>query len=186
MTSQTKPPLENDYPAQIYTREAYHPPEYLPYLEKAVEAFKSLKLIVFGLLAGTLLMAFYGFFLIFQLTRDSHRMVEQTVRMADEMVAVRGSMETIGRNIDTMRTALGEVRDTMRTMNDSVGSMNASVAHMAGSVGLIQHSTSNLDRSFGPPMGMMNSFVPFGWGGNTWRGAPPYAPPPPGVGQPTR
>lgn len=180
MTVSTKPPLENDYPAQIYTRESYHPPEYIPYLEKAVEAFKSLKLIVFGLLAGTLLMALYGFFLIFQLTRDSHQMVAQTVRMADEMVAMRASINSMSRNVDDMRGALGEVRDTMRTMNGSVSAMNASVAHMAGSVGLIQHSTANLDRSFGPAMGMMNNFIPFGWGGNSWRGAPPYAPPPPG------
>lgn len=186
MTVKTKPPLENDYPAQIYTGAPYHPPEYLPYLDKAVEAVRSLKLIVFGLLAGTLLMALYGFFLIWQLTRDSHRMVEQTVRMAEEMVAIRGSMDGMSRNIDAMRGNLGEVRDSMRTMNDSVAAMNASVAHMAGSVGLIQHSTSNLDRSFGPAMGMMNSFIPFGWGGNSWRGAPPYAPPPPGIGAPGR
>jgi hypothetical protein len=179
MTPPTKPPLENDYPAQIYTREPHHTPEYVPYLEKAAEAVKSLKLIVFGLLAGTLLMALYGFFLIWQLTRDSHRMVEQTVRMADEMVAMRGSMETIGRNVDTMRGAIGEVSDTMKTMNANVAAMNASVAHIAGSVALIQHSTSNLDRSFGPAMGAMNSFMPFGWGGNSWRGAPPYAAPPP-------
>lgn len=187
MEEPRKPALENDYPAQIYTRPDYRPPEYVAYLDKAVAAVHSLKLIVFGLMAGSLLMAVYGFFLIYQLTNDSHRMVEQIVRMTGEMVTMRGSMETIGANVDTMRVSIGRMGDNIAVMNDSVGSMTASVGHMAGSVGLIQHSTSNLDRSFGPAMGALNNFVPFGWGGNNYRGAPPYAPPPPGgFGQPQR
>lgn len=187
MTDPRTPALENDYPAQIYTKSEYHPPEYVAYLDRAVAAVHSLKLIVFGLMIGSLVMAIYGFFLIYQLTRDSRLMVAQTVRMADEMVAMRGSMETIGTNVDQMRGAITRMGDNIAVMNDSVASMNASVGHMAGSVGLIQHSTSNLDRSFGPAMGALNSFVPFGWGGNNWRGAPPYSPPPPGsYGQPQR
>ena len=175
--SAPKPELANDYPAQIYSGD-HHPPEYVAYLDRAASAMKSLKMIVFGVLSVSLVIAAYGFFLIYQLTRDSHRMVEQTVRMADEMVAMRASMATIGDNVDAMRGAIVVMGGDIRTMNQSVTGMNQSVGHLASSVGLIQHSTANLDRSFGPAMGMLNNFVPFGWGGNSWRGAPPYAPPP--------
>lgn len=172
-----KPDLENDYPAQIYSG-AYHPPEYVAYLDRAAAAVKSLKLIVMGILALSILIASYGFFLIYQLTRDSHRMVEQTVRMADEMVVMSRSMGSMQTNVADMRASITELRDAIAGMNRSVASIDASVAHMASTVGLIQHSTSNLDRSFGPAMGMLNNFMPFGAGGNTWRGAPPYAGPP--------
>ncbi|MER2605619.1 MAG: hypothetical protein ABTQ29_07320 [Siculibacillus sp.] len=170
--------LENDYPAQIYSG-TYHPPEYVAYLDKAVAAVRSLKMVVFGILIGSLVMAFYGFVLIYQLTRDSHRMVEQIVRMTEEMVAMRTSIVTIGDNVDAMRGAIVDMGADIRVMNQSVGSMTGSVQHLASSVGLIQHSTANLDRSFGPAMGMLNNFVPFGWGGNSYRGAPPYSGPPP-------
>lgn len=177
--SPSKPALQNDYPAGIYSAEAYRPPEYVAYLDKAMRAMHLLKLIVFGVLAVTLVIAAYGFFLIYQLTRDSHHMVVQVGRMAEEMVAMRQSMTSIGANVAAMTGSIAEVRDQMGSMNRSVGAMNASVAHLASSVGAIQHSTANLDRSFGPAMGMLNNFVPFGAGGNSWRGAPGYAPPPP-------
>lgn len=176
--STPKPPLANDYPAQIYSTD-HHPPEYVAYLDRAAAAMKSLKMIVFGVLAGGLLIAVYGFFLIYQLTRDSHRMVEQTVRMADEMVAIRTAIGTMDGNVATLRRSIEAMGADISAMNRSVQAMNGSVGHLAGSVGLIQHSTANLDRSFGPAMGMLNNFVPFGFGGNSWRGAPPYAPPPP-------
>lgn len=174
-----KPELQNDYPAGIYSAEAYRPPEYVAYLDKAMRAMHLLKLIVFGVLAVALVIAAYGFFLIYQLTRDSHHMVVEVHRMAEEMVAMRQSMTSIGANVAAMTGSIAEVRDQMGAMNHSVGAMNASVAHLAGSVGAIQHSTANLDRSFGPAMGMLNNFMPFGAGGNSWRGAPAYAPPPP-------
>ncbi len=177
-----KPGLENDYPAQIYSS-GYRPPEYVAYLERASAAIRSLRLIVVGLLAVSVVLAVYGFFLIYQLTRDSHQMVQQTVRMADEMVTISRSMASMQTSVGDMRGTIADLRDSIVAMNRNVASIDNSVAHMASTVGLIQHSTSNLDRSFGPAMGMMNNFMPFGAGGNTWRGAPPYAPPP---GQPPR
>lgn len=174
-----KPELQNDYPAGIYSDEPHRPPEYVAYLDHAMKAMHALKLVVFGVLAVSLIVAAYGFFLIYQLTRDSHRMVEHIGKMSEEIVEMRRSMLSITNDVAAMTSAIGQVRDQMGEMNRSVGAMNASVAHLAGSVGAIQHSTANLDRSFGPAMGMLNNVMPFGWGGNSWRGAPAYAPPPP-------
>lgn len=178
--TETKPPLENDYPAQIYSG-AYRPPEYVAYLDRAAAAIRSLKVIVLGLLSLSILLAAYGFFLVFQLTRDSHRMVEHTARMADEMSSMTRSVAEMRTSVAEMGRDVADLRGSIVAMNANVASIDASVAHMASTVGLIQHSTSNLDRSFGPAMGMLNNFVPFGWGGNNWGGAPPYAPPPQGV-----
>lgn len=173
-----KPELTKDYPAQIYAAPGYHPPEYVAYLDRAAAAVHSLKYIVFGLLAISILLAAYGFFLVYQLTRDTRQMVVQTSRMAEEMVAMSRNMGAMQESVADMRGSIAEMRDGIVSMNRSVASIDRSVSHMASTVGLIQHSTSNLDRSFGPAMGMLNNFVPFGWGGNNWRGAPPYAQPP--------
>jgi cell division protein FtsB len=178
--STPKPDLEKDYPAQIYQSAEYQPPEYVAYLERASVAIRSLKLVVAAILAISIVLAVYGFFLIYKLTHDTHQMVLHASRMADEM-------ETMGRNIDSMRASVGDMRtdisalrDSIVAMNRNVASIDNSVAHMASTVGLIQHSTANLDRSFGPAMGMLNNVMPFGFGGNNWPGAPPFAPPVPG------
>ena len=175
-----KPGLTKDYPAQIYSPE-HHPPEYLAYLERAAAGLHSLKYVVFGLLGISVVLAAYGFFLIYQLTRDTHQMVTQTTRMAEEMVAMSRNMSAMQTSVADMRGNISDLSASIVAMNRNVASIDASVAHMAKTVGLIQHSTSNLDRSFGPAMGMLNNFVPFGLGGNNWAGAPPYAAPPQGM-----
>jgi len=173
-----KPDLANDYPAQIYNRAEYHPPEYVAYLDRAAAAVHSLKLVVAGVLAIAVVLAAYGFFLVYKLTRDTNQMVLQTTRMAEEMVAMSRNMDQMRVSVTGMGTDISALRDSIVAMNRNVASIDNSVAHMASTVGLIQHSTANLDRSFGPAMGMLNNFVPFGWGGNNWAGAPPFAPPP--------
>jgi hypothetical protein len=174
----SKPDLENDYPARIYQPAEYHPPEYVAYLDRAAAAMRSLKIVVFGLLAIAILLSAYGFFLIYKLTGDTHQMVLQTSRMAEEMVSMGRNMTAMQASVADMRSNISDLRDSIVAMNRNVASIDKSVAHMASTVGLIQHSTANLDRSFGPAMGMLNNFVPFGWGGNNWPGAPPFAPQP--------
>ena len=66
----------------------------------------------------------------------------------------------------------------MTEMNRHLVSIDTFTSHMASTITLIQHSARNLDSSFGPGMGMMNSILPFGAAGNNYGGAPPYAPPP--------
>jgi hypothetical protein len=176
-TTAPKPGLQNDYPAQIYSGD-YHPPEYVAYLDRAAAAVHSLKFVVLGILAIGVVLSVYGFFLIYQLTRDSHRMVEHTAAMVQQMVSMERSMSDMRASIGDMRGNIADLSASIVAMNRNVASIDASVAHMASTVGLIQHSTSNLDRSFGPAMGMLNNFVPFGLGGNNWAGAPPYAAPP--------
>jgi hypothetical protein len=78
-----------------------------------------------------------------------------------------------------MRGNIGDMRASLLEMDRHMASMDAAINQMAGTVTLIQHSARNLDSSFGPAMGAMNRFMPFGVGGNNYNGAPPYAPMPP-------
>lgn len=168
--------FKNDYPSQVYP-ENYRPPEYLEYLEKAAGAIKTLRIIVYAGLGSFILLAAYGFFLIYQLTSDTHRMTEQAVRMTEQMQAIVRIMSNMHESVADMRASVTDMRGSIVDMNRTMATMSNTTAQMANTVALMQHSVRNLDQSVGPTAGAINSFMPFGWGGNSYRGAPPYAPP---------
>lgn len=168
--------IKRDYAAQVYP-ENYRPPEYLEYLERAAAAIKTVRIIVYAGMGSFVLLAAYGFFLIYQLTTDTHRMVEQSVRMTEQMQSMSRIMNNMHESISDMRTTMGEMRGTITEMNQTIGVMSNNLAQMGNTVALMQHSARNLDQSIGPVMGAMNNWMPFGAGGNNYRGAPPYAPP---------
>lgn len=173
----TEVELVKDYPKHIFSDQPERPPEYLAYLEKATVALKSLRLVVYAGLGAFVLLAAYGFFLIYLLTSDAHTMAEQTRRMALQMETMSREMSGMAGTMRDMRANMADMRTSLVTMNEHMAAVKASTAHMANTVALIQHSARNLDTSFGPAMGAMNRFMPFGMGGNSWQGPPPYAPP---------
>ncbi|HUO53094.1 MAG TPA: hypothetical protein VMU18_00015 [Rhodoblastus sp.] len=170
--------MVKDYPKQVFPDPPERPPEYVAYLEKATVALRSLRLIVFPALGAFILLAAYGFFLIYLLTSDARTMANQTRLMVGEMQAISGEMRAITTVMGDMRGNVGDMRTSLEEMNRHMAAMESSTSHMAATVALIQHSARNLDASVGPAMGMMNNFMPFGAGGNSWPGAPPFAPPP--------
>ena len=162
--------IEDDYPAGLYPhRGEYKPPEYVVYMERAAAALKTVRIIAYSGMVAFVILAAYGFFLIYQLTTDAHRMTQHMDEMRSTMVGMRSSM-----------TNMDNSMQLMDPMVKHMANMDATTQHMAGTVSLIQHSARNLDRSFGPMMGNMNNFMPFMGGGNRgYQGAPPYSPPPP-------
>ncbi|MGO9392338.1 hypothetical protein [Rhodoblastus sp.] len=168
--------LKNDYPRQVYPDPPYQPPEYLAYLEQATNALKSVRIVVYAGMTAFVLLAAYGFFLIYLLTSDARVMAQQTLRMADQMELISRNMAAMNVTINDMRSNVSDMRASLAQMDRHMESMDASTMHMAATVALIQHSARNLDSSFGPAMGVMNNFMPFGAGGNSYPGAPPFAP----------
>jgi outer membrane murein-binding lipoprotein Lpp len=172
-----------DYPKQVFSHPPERPPEYLAYLEKAAMALRSLRLLVYAGVAGFTVVAAYGFFLIYLLTGDARTMAEQTQIMTAQMQIMTSQMRTINATMGAMETDIGAMRGDMAVMRANIQDMNAHMAamdmttrQMATTVALIQHSARNLDASLGPAMGTMNKFMPFSGGGNSWPGAPPFAP----------
>jgi hypothetical protein len=180
----SKAEMFKEYPKQVFHDPAHRPPEYLAYLEKATDALKSIRLVVYAGMSGFILLAAYGFFLIYQLTSDARTMAQQTQLMtahmqlmSQEMRDITTVMGDMRANVAEMNVNMTDMRASMSDMTRQMAAMNATTTHMANTVALIQHSARNLDASVGPGMGMMNRFIPFGAGGNNWPGAPPFAPP---------
>jgi len=158
-------------------REAmYRPPEYLAYLEKAADALKLVRIIVFAGMSGFLLLAMYGFFLIFQLTGDVRRAVDQTVLMTQQMQAMSRIMANMHGSVSDLGSDVSKMNASVAKLEVDMNSMSRSVVRMGDAVALMQHSASNIDQSIGPMMGTVNRFMPFGFSGNDYGGAPPYAP----------
>jgi hypothetical protein len=176
MTDPQRPPRpEIETPPEFAEHHGYHPslyrpPEYLEYLEKATVAIRTVRIVVYAGMASFVLLAIYGFYLIYQLTTDLERAVDQTVLMTQQMQA----MTRVMTNMDTSMSRLDE---SVTAMKGNVATMSRDMTQLGSTVALMQHSAANLDRSIGPTMGTMNRMLPFNWMGSNYGGAPPYAPP---------
>lgn len=155
--------------------EVYRPPEYLEYLEKAAAALKTVRMIVYAGMTSFVILAVYGFVLIYQLTRDVHLAVAQTEVMTQQMQAMARIMANMHESVAGMQGDIGAIKANFVTVNGAVAEMSASVARMAEAVTLMQHSASNIDQSVSPMMGTVNRFMPFSGTSGPYHGAPPYS-----------
>lgn len=120
------------------------------------------------------LLAAYGFFLIYSLTLDTHRMVENVGRISEQMQSMTRIMSNMHETMIDMRTSVGAMPPALHDMDQNIAVMTWTVGNMSNTVALLQHSARNLDQSFGPVAGLMNN-LPFGMG-SSYNGPPPAAP----------
>lgn len=176
------------------------PSEYAFYLDHAVVAFRTVRLVVMAGFASFIVLAIFGFYLIYQLTGDAHRLVEEVASMNEQMQVVSEKMVAIDQSVGSMQTTLDQMNVTMAGLSVSMTEMDASLidikqvmisvdqnfahmdltmAQMASAVTFMQHSTRNLDANISQPLSFFNSMMPYGMGPQTYGGPPPYALPPP-------
>lgn len=161
-----KPRFDYSAGAAELRGEVYRTPEYVTYLDRAVAAMRMVRMIVYAGMAGFLLLAAYGFVLIYRLTEDVHSMVHQSVIITEQMQAMTRTIANLNHNVTGMTGSMDSITVEM-------AAMQADIARMSGTVTLMQHSAANLDRSMSPLTGTMSRMIPFGWSG--YPGAPPYA-----------
>ena len=133
LESLPKDQLKNDYPRQVYPDPPYQPPEYLADpAEQATDALKSVRIVVYAGMTAFVLLAAYGFFLIYLLTSDARTMAEQTLRMA----AADGA---------DFALHFGAMNATMSDMRSNIGDMRAT--HAANEPTYVVYG--RLDRAYG-------------------------------------
>lgn len=136
------------------------------------------ELIVYPLLFAFVLLAAYGFFLIYQLTNSvSHitgRMdliAERMVAISDDMHQVSDNFGSVTKNMNLITTDLSHMTQSMQhqdqaiaAMSDSVERMTQSMAIMSVSVYEMRYDTRSMGRDLKNttgPMRFMNTFVPW-------------------------
>lgn len=108
------------------------------------------EMIVYPSLVAFIILAAYGFFLIYSLTKD-------VSRVADDMHEITASMERVAVNMDAVSKNMVVMTQTVDSQS---GSMKEMVYHMRGmnmSMNRMRHDMTNISR----PMNFMNDFLPW-------------------------
>jgi hypothetical protein len=134
------------------------------------------ELIVYPSMVAFILLAAYGFFLIYNLTHDiadvSKSVREMTATVAEDLGEISYKMTQIATSTAYMRP----MSEDMRSMTRSVNELNTSVSHM-------QYNMWQLNRNVSAPFNMVDKIMPFGssrpYGKANNRVTPPLYPRPP-------
>ncbi len=156
------------------------------HLERLANSFdtsaRRWEMVVYPTLFAFILLAGYGFYLIFRLTHDIAVLSESVTHMA---VIVSDSMPKMTRDIRGMTGSVDDMSEeintmsgqmtTMTPMSQNIANMTSTMQDMNSSVYGMQRDMSGMNRTIsGGPFGMMNDVMPFT--SNSYTRPPPQLP----------
>lgn len=112
------------------------------------------ELIVYPSLFAFVLLAAYGFYLIYSLTADVHRVAGNMQSITSNMHEVAVNMQAVSKNMVVMTQTVADQSSSMREM---VTNMRAMSDHM----GRMRYDLAVMNNSVSRPMSFMNSFMPW-------------------------
>ena len=135
-------------------------------LERLANTFDSSarrwEMVVYPSLFAFILLAGYGFFLIYRLTHDIAILSQSVTHMA---VIVSDAMPRMSKNINNMTTEIGSMSGQMNSltpMSKNIQSMTHNIGNMNRSVYGMQRDMHGMNRTVSSgPFGMMNDMMPF-------------------------
>ena len=148
-------------------------------LEKIYEVFaasaKRWEAIVYPSLFAFIILAVYGFYLIFSLTMDVDEVVGEMkiissnmVQISDNINKMSGSVVMMSGDVKAMATSVGAMDKEltlqlveMQQLNKNFSEMNRSVHIMTVAVNQMRRDMSILNNNVSRPMNFMNSFMPW-------------------------
>jgi len=103
--------------------------------------------IVYPSLFAFILLASYGFYLIYNLTSDVSSVAKHMEHIAKDMHQVSANMVLMTQTVDSQSAAMHEMTGHMR--------------HMSVSMGQMRYDLSIMNNSVSRPMSFMNTFMPW-------------------------
>ena len=109
-------------------------------LERFAKSFEASarrwELVVYPSLFAFIILAAYGFFLIYSLTRDMHTMAQAIdPTMEPHMTVMADSVVQLSESVQSMTTRIHEMADTISTMDATVTRMSGHIAVMQTDLG---------------------------------------------------
>jgi methyl-accepting chemotaxis protein len=141
-------------------------------IERLSQAFetsaKRWELIVYPSLFAFIILAAYGFYLVFSLAKDVHYLAisvdsNMTV-LASNMQSISDNMGQMSANVRTMSVSVESMsRDvsTLEPMLTSMETIDKAIQSMTFTTAHIRDDMSVMNRSISRPMGFMNTFMPW-------------------------
>ncbi|MGD2117632.1 MAG: hypothetical protein PVG66_04675 [Chromatiales bacterium] len=126
------------------------------------------ELIVYPSLFAFIILASYGFYLIFNLAKDVHYLAisvdtNMTV-LASNMQSVSDNMGQLSANVRTMAVSVESMNkkvSTLEPMLTNIDSMERSLTSMTLATHNIGRDFTHMNRNITRPMSFMNSFMPW-------------------------
>lgn len=126
------------------------------------------ELIVYPSLFAFIILAAYGFYLIFNLAKDVHYLAisvdtNMTV-LASNMQSVSDNMGQLSANVRTMAVSVESMNKkvgTLEPMLTNISSMERSMNSMTYATHHIGQDFNNLNRNFDRPLSFVNNFIPW-------------------------
>jgi hypothetical protein len=146
------------------------------------------EMVVYPTMFAFILLAGYGFYLIYHLTHDiavlSHSVTRMATIVSDATPRVTADMRDMSQD---MRVMSGEIRtmsyqmETLKPMSNNIANMTYTMTSLNRSVYGMQRDMGGLNRTIsGGPFGFMNDVMPFS--ADSYKNPPPQVPM--GAGQP--
>ncbi|MCW8847789.1 MAG: hypothetical protein OQK19_03480 [Sedimenticola sp.] len=141
-------------------------------IDRLSEAFETSarrwELIVYPSLFAFIILAAYGFFLVYSLAKDVHYLA---VSVDSNMTVLAGNMQSVSDNMGNMTSNIKVMSDHMAEINQKVGtlepmlvtigSMDRSMESMTQSTYIMRNDISRMNQNISRPMSFMNTFLPW-------------------------
>jgi uncharacterized protein YoxC len=141
-------------------------------LDRLSEAFETSarrwELIVYPSLFAFIILAAYGFYLVFSLAKDVHYLAlsvdsNMTV-LSSNMQSVSENMGRLTKNVQTMTVHMENINDkvgTLEPMLTNMSSMDRSMQSMTMTTANMRNDMAHMNHNISRPMSFMNTFLPW-------------------------
>jgi hypothetical protein len=148
-------------------------------MERFVRSFEASarrwELVVYPAMLAFVILAAYGFFLVYSLSRDIHVLAEgMDPEMGQHLTDISSSVAYLSENVRTMTRRVDKMSNTLIDISDKMDTMEAldpMLVHMRGMDASMHNMNITIDqmrgevtymgRSIGRPLSKMNSFFPW-------------------------
>jgi len=134
-------------------------------LEKLSNAFmasaRRWEMIVYPALVAFIILAAYGFYLIYSLTTDISEVTKDMRKITVTMERVAINMDSISKNMNSISHNMVAMTATLDGQSKSMHNMEYQMRGMNMSIGQMRNDMSNLNQNVGRPMSFMNNFIPW-------------------------
>ena len=147
--------------------------------KKADATTRRMQILVYPAMVAFIILASFGFYLIYSLTSDVNRMADTIVHMSNSidrnMNSISGTMghmsgkmdsladstHSMSTNVGNMSTNVGSMTDNTVEMVKSITGLRAATYDMAASTNNMQRDMWSLNKNISTPLSFMNNFLPW-------------------------
>jgi methyl-accepting chemotaxis protein len=138
------------------------------HMERLATTFESSarrwEMIVYPSLFAFIVLASYGFYLVYSLTHDVASLARNVSELTQSIDHMVNNMDTITSNMNTISSNMGEMNtkmDELAPIRHNMEAMNESTRSMAMSADGMRYQMGAMNYNIGRPMSQMTSFMPW-------------------------